>query len=105
VPERTRGVSGENVAVEWTDATWWRTHRPWQFGAGVGATQRISWQGHVGGLVTGALLAWAYVYPPRNNRNLIQAGATVAVVALFTLLIWWRTSDLVAEFGRHLGLG
>jgi len=30
---------------------------------------------------------------------------TVAVVMLFTVLISCRTSDLLAEFGRHLGLG
>jgi membrane associated rhomboid family serine protease len=65
----------------------------------------ISWQGHVGGLVTGALVALAYAYAPRDRRNLIQAGVTVAVVTLFAALAWWRTSDLLAEFGRPLGLG
>jgi hypothetical protein len=45
------------------------------------------------------------VYAPRERRNLIQAGVSVAVVMLFTVLIWRRTSDLLAEFGRHLGLG
>ena len=69
------------------------------------SSQSISWQGHVGGLVTGALVAAAYVYAPRERRNLIQAGVTVAVVALFAALIWWRTSDLLGEFGRQLGLG
>jgi hypothetical protein len=44
-------------------------------------------------------------HPPRERRNLIQTGVTVAVVVLFTVLIWWRTTVLLAEFGRHLGLG
>ena len=35
----------------------------------------ISWQGHIGGLITGALVAAALVYAPRANRTLIQAGA------------------------------
>jgi hypothetical protein len=36
----------------------------------------------------GALIALGYVYAPRERRNLIQAGVTVAVVMLFTVLIW-----------------
>jgi membrane associated rhomboid family serine protease len=59
------------------------------------SSQRISWQGHVGGLVTGALVAAAYVYAPKAGRNLIQAGVTVAVLALFIGLIWWRTGVLL----------
>jgi membrane associated rhomboid family serine protease len=61
----------------------------------------ISWQGHIGGLVTGAVIAAAYVYAPttsRSTRNSVQAGATVAVLALFAVLIWWRTADLLATF-------
>jgi membrane associated rhomboid family serine protease len=55
----------------------------------------ISWQGHLGGLVTGGLIAFAYAYAPREHRNVVQAGATVAMVVLFTALVWWRTSDLL----------
>jgi membrane associated rhomboid family serine protease len=58
---------------------------------------RISWQGHVGGLVTGALVAAAYVYPPRERRNLIQAAVTILALAVFAALIWWRTGVLAAE--------
>jgi membrane associated rhomboid family serine protease len=61
------------------------------------SSQRISWQGHVGGLVTGALVAAAYVYPPKELRNLIQATVTVIVLAVFAALIWWRTGVLAAE--------
>lgn len=56
----------------------------------------ISWQGHIGGLVTGGVVAFAYAYAPRENRNLVQAGATVSILALFAALIWWRTSSLLA---------
>lgn len=69
------------------------------------SSQSISWQGHLGGLLTGALIALGHVYAPRERRNLIQVGVTVAVVVLFTVLIWWRTTDLLAEFARRLGLG
>ncbi|MDT5259498.1 MAG: hypothetical protein QOD10_4578 [Mycobacterium sp.] len=61
------------------------------------SSQRISWQAHLGGLVTGALVAAAYVYPPKERRNLIQAAVTVIVLAVFAGLIWWRTADLLAE--------
>ncbi|MGH3555690.1 MAG: rhomboid family intramembrane serine protease, partial [Mycobacterium sp.] len=64
------------------------------------SSQLISWQGHTGGLLTGALVAAAYVYAPRDRRNLIQAAVTIAFVLLFVALIWWRTSDLLAEFGQ-----
>lgn len=55
----------------------------------------ISWQGHVGGLLTGGLVAFAYAYAPAKNRNQVQAAATLAVIALFAALIWWRTSSLL----------
>ncbi len=63
------------------------------------SSQRISWQGHLGGLVTGGLVAAAYVYPPRERRNMVQVAATLVVLALFTALVWWRTARLLAEFG------
>jgi membrane associated rhomboid family serine protease len=65
----------------------------------------ISWQAHVGGLVTGGVVAAAYVYPPRERRNLVQAAVTIVALAVFAALIWWRTNDLLAEFGGHLILG
>lgn len=64
----------------------------------------ISWQGHVGGLVTGALVAATYVYAPRERRNLIQATVTITVLVAFVVLIGWRTVDLLALFGGRLNL-
>lgn len=63
------------------------------------SSQQISWQGHIGGLVTGAVIAAAYVYAPRERRDLIQAAATVAALVLFGALVWWRTGELIAQFG------
>ena len=57
----------------------------------------ISWQGHLGGLITGGLVALAYAYAPREHRNMVQAAATVGLLALFTALVWWRTNDLLTQ--------
>ncbi len=56
----------------------------------------ISWQGHVGGLLTGGVIAFAYAYAPARTRFQVQVGTTVAMVALFAALVWWRTSYLLA---------
>lgn len=58
----------------------------------------ISWQAHVGGLVTGGLVAAAYVYPPPERRTAVQAAVTVIVLVAFAVLIWWRTAGLLLEF-------
>lgn len=45
----------------------------------------IAWQGHVGGLITGTLLAVAFAYAPRVRRNLVQGGAAAALVVIMVL--------------------
>ncbi|GAA1850919.1 rhomboid family intramembrane serine protease [Asanoa iriomotensis] len=43
----------------------------------------VSWAGHVGGLVTGALVAAILAYAPRDRRTVIQAvGCAIVLVAL-----------------------
>ena len=54
----------------------------------------ISWQAHVGGLVTGALLGAAMVYAPRRSRGLVQWSATGAVLVLSLALIVVRAAAL-----------
>lgn len=65
----------------------------------------ISWQGHLGGLMTGGLVAVAYAYSPRAHRTLVQAGTTVGMLVLLTVLVWWRTSDLLAQFSALAAVG
>ncbi len=59
----------------------------------------ISWQGHLGGLVTGAVIAAAYAYAPRKRQTAVQVSATVGLLLLFLLLIWWRTASLLTMYG------
>ena len=64
----------------------------------------ISWQGHLGGLVTGALVAAGFVYAPRAHRNLVQGAVAGSLLVLFAALIWWRSAELLAMFGGYLHL-
>ncbi len=64
------------------------------------SAQRISWQGHLGGLATGAVVAAAYVYAPKERRNMVQAAVTLAAFAVFAALVWWRTAALLAELSQ-----
>ncbi|MEU6392590.1 rhomboid family intramembrane serine protease [Streptomyces sp. NPDC046939] len=45
-----------------------------------------SWQGHLGGLLTGALVTVALVHAPQERRGLVQGVACGAVVALLVFL-------------------
>jgi membrane associated rhomboid family serine protease len=54
----------------------------------------ISWQGHIGGLITGAIVAFAFVYAPRAQRTAVQLGTSVAVVLICAVLIVMRTTTL-----------
>lgn len=64
----------------------------------------ISWQGHLGGLVTGALVAAGFVYAPRAQRNLVQWGVVGVLLVLFLALIWLRSEHLLTMFGGYLNL-
>jgi membrane associated rhomboid family serine protease len=46
----------------------------------------ISWQSHLGGLLTGAVLGLAYAYAPKERRMVVGVGATVAVAVALVVL-------------------
>ncbi|WPF82415.1 rhomboid family intramembrane serine protease [Sanguibacter sp. 4.1] len=54
----------------------------------------ISWQGHLGGLVTGAVLGAAYAFAPRERRTLVGIVATVAVAVLLVGAVLLRYSQV-----------
>ncbi|GAA3719534.1 rhomboid family intramembrane serine protease [Nonomuraea antimicrobica] len=55
----------------------------------------ISWTGHVGGLVTGSLLAGALAYAPKNSRTLWQVLAIAGALAVLAVLVMVRTSAIL----------
>ena len=55
----------------------------------------IDWRAHLGGLVTGALVAAAYAYAPSGpRRTLLQATACALVALLIVLAVALRTAAL-----------
>ncbi|WP_440101181.1 rhomboid family intramembrane serine protease [Streptosporangium sp. H16] len=47
----------------------------------------ISWQGHLGGLITGALVAAVFAFAPARNRSAIQWGGCAAVLIVLVALL------------------
>jgi membrane associated rhomboid family serine protease len=56
----------------------------------------VSIAGHIGGLVTGGLVAALLAYAPRGNRTLLQAVGCGLVLVAFVLLSITRTASLTA---------
>ncbi|GAB3656147.1 rhomboid family intramembrane serine protease [Actinocorallia lasiicapitis] len=56
----------------------------------------LSWQGHLGGFVTGAVLGFAFVYAPRDRRTVVQAGASVGVAVVLAALTLAQTAHLTS---------
>jgi membrane associated rhomboid family serine protease len=61
------------------------------------ADPQIDWHAHVGGLVTGTVVAFAFAFAetrPPAQRRLIEAVAAAAVAAVLVVLIHVRTGQL-----------
>jgi membrane associated rhomboid family serine protease len=57
----------------------------------------IAWQGHLGGLIAGSALTAGFVYAPRQNRTLIQVGATLGMLALLLVGVVLRDQALAHQ--------
>ncbi|MET7333409.1 rhomboid family intramembrane serine protease [Nonomuraea sp. NPDC005650] len=56
----------------------------------------ISWTGHIGGLITGSVLAGALAYAPKNNRTLWQVLAIVGALAVLAVLVMVKVSAIMS---------
>ncbi len=54
----------------------------------------ISWEAHLGGLVSGVLIGYAMVHAPRERRALIQYGVCALVLAAVLVTTLLRTAQL-----------
>ncbi|NGO70912.1 rhomboid family intramembrane serine protease [Streptomyces sp. SB3404] len=54
----------------------------------------IAWEAHVGGLVAGALLAYAMVHAPRERRQLVQYAAFGGMLLVIVVMCVIRTAQL-----------
>ena len=67
----------------------------------------IDWRAHLGGLVTGAIVAAAIVLAPRTRRIPVLVATTVLLLVVFALATAWRVNDLhdmfVDMFTNQLG--
>lgn len=62
----------------------------------------VDWRAHLGGLVTGAVVAAIFVLPARSHRKAVQVSGILAVLCVLAALTMWQTAqitDLVAPIG------
>ncbi|MEU5755432.1 rhomboid family intramembrane serine protease [Streptomyces sp. NPDC047829] len=99
---------GASGAVFGLAAAYYVLHR--RVGADMGAVNRFmaflllwlvvsagftSWQGHLGGLLAGGALAFAYAYaPPGRRRTAVQAGACAGLLVLLAVTAAVKVSEM-----------
>jgi membrane associated rhomboid family serine protease len=76
------------------DSRWLVTIVVLNLGFDLALRSQIAWQAHVGGLLAGGLLTAAFAYAPRNRRMLLQAGATVVLLAVLAVAVVVRSHQL-----------
>ncbi|MER7662090.1 MULTISPECIES: rhomboid family intramembrane serine protease [unclassified Streptomyces] len=54
----------------------------------------ISWEGHIGGLVAGALVTLGLVFAPRRHRTLVQFACCAGVLLVIVVAVFARTASL-----------
>ncbi len=61
--------------------------------------RNIDWRAHVGGLIVGAALTYAFVYAPAQARRWVQPLAVVGLLLVLALVVQARTSAHHALLG------
>ena len=62
----------------------------------------VDWRAHLGGLVTGALVAAIMVLPSPRHRMAVQVGGILGLLGVMGVLVMWRTAqiqDVLAPLG------
>ncbi len=54
----------------------------------------ISWQGHLGGLVVGAIVGASMVFPPKETRQQWQWGTAIGVLVVCAALLIFRNAQI-----------
>jgi membrane associated rhomboid family serine protease len=57
----------------------------------------IDWRAHLGGLVTGAIVAAIFSFAPKNQRVIVQVAGVVLVVSALVFLVSVRDTQLSQE--------
>jgi membrane associated rhomboid family serine protease len=47
----------------------------------------IDWRAHLGGLITGALLAYAFAHAPKTHRTMFSVAACSVLLAAIVLVV------------------
>ena len=61
------------------------------------------WRAHLGGLITGVLVAYVLAYAPARNRVIIQVSGIVAIVAGLVLAVIIRDQQITQLVIDQLG--
>lgn len=57
----------------------------------------IDWRGHIGGLITGALLGALFIYAPARKRMVWQVGGMVLLTVALLVAVYLRTERLTDQ--------
>jgi len=64
----------------------------------------VDWRAHLGGLITGAVVAAIFVFPAPKYRTLVQVLGILAVVGVMVIITMWRTAQILDFLAPAAGL-